>query len=101
MTKREIVDKIQELANYHLGHNGLNFDNYMRLSKAELENRLAAAERMHIVDVQIRELESQHTNDEWLHAAVFPAHNTPEMMEKYKRLQLLSLEASEIWLGEV
>lgn len=101
MTKRELVDKIQELANYHLGHRGLNFDNYMRLTKAELEQRLEAAVRMHAIDVQINDLRSQHTECEWLHAAVFPMHHTPEMNDKLARLNQLCRQASDIWLGEV
>lgn len=101
MTKRELVDRIQELAWFHLGHRGLRFDNYMNLNKAELERRCAAAERMHELDIQVQELRAQHTEQEWHFAAVFPLKVSPEMNAKRDQLNELMRAASDIWISKV
>lgn len=100
-TKREIVDRIQELAWFHLNSRGLCFDNYMYLTKADLERRLANAERMHLIDIQVRELEAKFTSEQRLFAAIFPKAADPAIVSALEHLNNLLRQAREIWLTGV
>lgn len=99
ITKRELVNQIQELANYHLGHKGLNFNNYMNLNKAELERRLVNAQKMHELDTQVRAIYANWTSEQLLVAGCFPLSVQPELKEAHDQLNILGRQASELWFS--
>lgn len=98
VTKQQIVNKIQELANEYLGHGGSCFDNFISLKKSDLEDRLETAEQMIIVKRQAEVLREKHTKQEWAMVAIFSIHTSEEMKKDRQKLYDLLRLANDLWL---
>lgn len=98
MIKKEIIAKIQEIANEYLGHGGLDFSKtHVRLTKSELEEQLENAEKMIIVKREAELLREKYDKQKWRFIAVFPLSCTEE--ERQDRIELNNLlrSANDIW----
>ena len=74
MTKKQILERVQEIANEYLKTNSLNFIDsaYKRLSKPELEARLENAEKMIIYHRESESLKNKFDGTAWEVAKLFP-----------------------------